>query len=240
MGSIAYDSNGVAKGQPAASGATDDWSDLSVKNAVACATRPSTNYLSCFAVNQGTNAPLTSQTVGSEPISIVMANFGGSTRYDYVVSRGGTPTLWLLLNESMSSSVQLTGVTPVNSYPTVGSLGGWPIVVFESGPANGTVAVLSVADSLLLLLDKGATKVVQSVKLTGTPVSIAKDETNGNVIVAYANAPATATTSFSAVNATTGVVASRTSTSGQYPKGLLVYGNYIYTAQTTVDVQPNQ
>jgi hypothetical protein len=120
--------------------------------------------------------------------------------------------------------------------------GGWLIVVFDSGPASGTIAVLSTYDQLLLLLNESTWKVTDSVKLSGTPFRIVADTTNGKVIFAYAN-PASATTTYASVNASSGAVTPLTSTSSLLSVGFAVSADCtkIYSSQRSqMDVKSNQ
>jgi hypothetical protein len=139
------------------------------------------------------------------------------------------------------------GEAASNSLLQVATLSGFPIVVFESGPAKGTVAVLDVADGLLATFNQDATKMLLDIKLSGTPVSIAKNEADGTILIGYANStPATGTTTFAAVNALTGFAQGksdpdpRTATSTQYPFGFLAANGRIYISQSgTPDDLPN-
>ena len=119
---------------------------------------------------------------------------------------------------------------------------GWQVVVFDSGSASGTIAVLSTYDQLLLLINESTWTVMKSVKLSGTPFRIAADTTHGAVIVAYAD-PESMTTTYASVDALSGTVTPLTSTSSLLSVGLVISSNgtKLYSSQRNqMDVELNQ
>jgi hypothetical protein len=251
IGDGSYTSSGTSVAGPNLNGATDQWSDIAVKDSISGQTRPATDNVSFWNITQpGAALTTIALPTGSQPISIAMANFGTTTRYEYVLARGGGSVLLRLFkNESAvgATSVAFTGATPANSYPVSAALNGYPIVAFESGPAQGTVAVLDVGDGILSTFNQEATQELLNLKLSGTPIGIAKSETDGMILVFYDNAPATGQTTVAAVNALTGFNPStgqpyaRSATSKQYPYGAVVANGYIMLSQgATPDSVPNQ
>ena len=88
--------------------------------------------------------------------------------------------------------------------------GGWHVAVFDSGPAVGTVAMLSTADRLLTFFNASTLAITKQVTLTGIPFRMAKDLTHGSVVIALVD-QADVLTTFVSVNATTGVITPLTS-----------------------------
>lgn len=113
-----------------------------------------------------------------------------------------------------------------------------------ASPAAGLVAILSTYDRLLLLIDGTTMQIVKSVNLSGsgTPFRIAADQPDGKVIVAYADST-TATTTYSAVDATTGEESPLTNTDTLLSVGLTVSadGKALYSGERgNLDVLKNQ
>lgn len=241
VGGVTYDNQGNQKGVLGSTG-SDLISDIVVKDKTGCATAPNTNNVDFWDITQN-GGPVTTIQVGNQPISCVMADFGTAMRSEYVVSRGGGQvTIWLLQNEAPTSgSVYFTGATPVAAYPLNTTSSGYPIIAFETGSAKGTIVVLDVADGLLAAFNQGATRMLWSLSVTGAS-DITKDESNGSIIVAYANVTGTATTSAKTVNALTGAAPTTLqSTSSQYPNGFVAANGYFYVSQNgTPDARAEQ
>jgi hypothetical protein len=208
------------------------------RNGSGCITEPTINFLSCIdlaKLNSG-NLTLNSVTVGSQPWSFAMGVIGGTT-HAYVLSRDGTPTLWDVNNipsgPTVVNSEPIPGTTPVVQLEG-GFVGGWHVVVFDTGPATGTIAALFGADKLLVFFNASTLKITQSITLSGIPFRIATDAANGNLIVAYAD-PVDQLTTFAKVNPTTGVVTALTSTSDLLAVGFRVSadGKSLYSCQGT-------
>ena len=213
-----------------------------------CFTQPSTNSAYCFDLTGGiAEVPfVTASNLGIWPEEIAMGLFGGETDA-FVVSLNGTPSLYKVRASDAYTgeepALALTGITPLSTVQAANPVaGGWQIVVFDSGPASGTIAVLSTYDKLLLLINESTWQITKSVTLSGTPFRIVADTTNGKVIVAYAN-PTSVTTTYAAVDASSGTVTPLTSTSSLLSVGLAVSadGTKIYSSQRNqMDVKPNQ
>jgi hypothetical protein len=224
---------------------------VAAKNGSAGLVQPANNSASFYDMTAGVNSQptvVTASNLGNHPEEIGIGVFGGETDA-FVVSLNDTPSP--LLHQVRASdaytgeepALALTGITPLSTVQAANAVaGGWQIAVFDSGPASGTIAVLSTYDKLLLLINKSTWKITDSVKLSGTPFRIAMDVTNGKVIVAYAN-PASVTTTYAAVDASSGTVTPLTSTSSLLSVGLAVSadGTKIDSSQRNqMDVEPNQ
>jgi hypothetical protein len=184
--------------------------------------------------------------LGSYPEAIAMGTFGTETDA-FVVSENGTPSLYKVRAADAYTgeepALPLPGVTPLGTVQGVSPIaGGWQVVVFDSGPASGTIAVLSTYDKLLLLINEGTWAVTKSVTLSGIPFRIATDTTHGAVIVAYAN-PTNVTTTYASVDALLGTVTPLTTTSSLLSVGLGISsdGTKLYSSQRNqMDVELNQ
>lgn len=153
---------------------------------------------------------------GGENDAIVFNRGDAALRRYAVVSSSGTTTV------TQKAGVILPGVTPITG--STGSVtAGWWVVAFNSGssPAAGKAAVLSRPDKLLVLVDLATMNVIRSITLTGDPFRIATDETNGNVIVAFAD-PTAGKTTFASVSMTSGNLTPLTSTTALLATGLAV------------------
>ncbi len=196
------------------------------KHAYGCFLQPlSNNNLSCYPLTGGGGlAPIqTAKDLGVQPISLDMGVLGTETDA-FVLSRNATPTLWKI-NVSGGTVVTLSqsipGITPYTTlYANNPIVGGWHVGVFDSGPAAGTVAVLSTADNLLTFLNTSTMAITKQVTLPGIPFRIAVDKTNGKLIVAFVD-QTNVRTSFAAVDPTTGASTTLTSVT---PAGLLAVG----------------
>jgi hypothetical protein len=225
---------------------------VAARNGYGCITQvqtqaPIVNNLSCvnLTISPSSNPSLNSLSIGSQPWSLAMGLFGTETDA-FVFSRDGTPTLWKVnVSGGLAStnSQAIPGITPVATLQASNVLaGGWYVAVFDSGPAAGTVAVLSTADKLLTFLNTSTMAITKQVTLSGIPFRIAADMTHGNLIVAYADQVDVLTT-FSAVNPSTGAVTPLTSTSSLLAVGFAVKadGTSIYACQRAIcEVHPNQ
>ena len=223
---------------------------VSAKNGLACVTQPSSNDLSCInlVTQPVANPTFTSATIGSQPWSVAMGLMGTETDA-FVFSRNGTPMIEKVnvsggVNPTASQSIP--GITPESTLQGNSSTfleGGWPVAVFDSGPASGTVAVLSTADNLLTTLNTSTMAIIKQVTLPGVPFRMVADKTNGNLLIAFAD-QANARTTFSSVNPTTGVVTPLTSTAANLLAvgfGVSADGKSIYACDRTVcDVLANQ
>lgn len=190
----------------------------------------------------------TASNLGSEPWSIAMGTFGSETDA-FVFSRNGTPSLYKVRASDayVEGLVVLPGITPVSTVQSQNPVaGGWQVVAFDSGPAEGLVAILSTPDDLLVFVNASTMQVAGSLKLSGIPFRIAADQADGTVIVAYAN-PQSATTTYSSVNpgseGTNPVNTPLTSTDTLLSVGLQVSadGTSIYSGQRNqLDLRSNQ
>jgi hypothetical protein len=222
---------------------------VAANNGYAGLVQPANNSASFYDMTAGVNSQptvVTASNLGDHPEEIAMGTFGGETDA-FVVSLNGTPSLYKVRASDAYTgeepALALTGITPLSTVQAANPVaGGWQIVVFDSGPASGTIAVLSTYDKLLLLINESTWQITKSVTLSGTPFRIVADTTNGKVIVAYAN-PTSVTTTYAAVDASSGTVTPLTSTSSLLSVGLAVSadGTKIYSSQRNqMDVEPNQ
>jgi hypothetical protein len=222
---------------------------VAADNGYAGLVQTSNNSASFYDLTGGANSQPTAATtqsgaLGTEPVAIAMGTFGTETDA-FVLSVGGTPSLYQVnasnANAGEQPALTLPGVTPISAMPNYYT-GGWHVAVFDSGPAEGTIAVLSTYDQLLLLVNKSTWTVAQSVALSGTPFRIAANTADGTVIVAYAN-PSNLTTTYASVDALTGAVTPLINTSSLLSVGLGVSadGTELYSGQRSqLSVIPNQ
>jgi hypothetical protein len=219
-------------------------------NGLSCFTRPKgtnvNNLLSCFTVGVQ-NAQMFSSVTGSEPWTVAMATLSGTT-YAYTYSRKGTPMVWknTAANANPVGSYAPVGFTDSATVLSTSTEGGWELVVFQSGLLSGTGALMSNFDKELVFFNATTmAQIGQPITLTGHPLRIAKDETNGKLIIASADFTdlANPKTTFASVSpsATTPVVL--TSVSPNLAAGLAVSpdGKYLYSCQrANCDIQPNK
>ncbi len=218
------------------------------KNGFTCFTQPSNNAAYCFDLTGGQGATpfVTASNLGNDPEPIAMGTFGTETDA-FVLSVNDTPSP--LLHKVRASdaytgeepALPLPGITPASAVQAANvTAGGWQVIVFDSGPASGTIAVLSTYDQLLVLVNESTWTVTQSVKLSGIPFRIVADDVNGRVLVAYAN-PVNATTAYAWVDAASGAVTPLTSTSPLLSVGLGFDGTNIVSSQRSqIGLVPNQ
>jgi hypothetical protein len=245
FGLSAFDVNGTPKG-----GATNSKKVMAVaaNSGIVCVTQPDDGLLTCFLGSQVLtgNPTMTSVVAGNQPWSLAMVNVGAETdavvysrestelrRYK-VENVGGT------INFTLMGALTLVGLTPASQLTPL--VGGWQLVAFGSGPANGTAALLSAADNTLVFVDLAAMTELRRVTLQGVPSRIAADETHGTVVVAFADAPA-GLPRFAKVDAATAIVTNLNATSDLLSVGLLVSadGQNIYVAmRDQLQVIPNQ
>jgi hypothetical protein len=222
---------------------------IAARNGFGCLTQASgVNYLSCvdLTIPPAMNPALNSNNaVGSQPWSVAMGLFGTETDA-FAFSRDGTTTLWksnVSGGNITTGSQTIPGVTPVATLQAANSFaGGWQVAVFDSGPASGTVAVLSTADMLVSFFSTSTMVMTKQVTLSGLPFRIAADLTNGNLLVAYAD-HARVLTTFAKINPATGVVTPLTATSSILAVGFAVKadGTSFYACQRAVcEIHPNQ
>jgi len=234
----------------------DQGGAVAAENGYGCFTQPDNNSASCYDLVGGlVAAPVcTASNLGNYPDPIAMGTFGTETDA-FVVSLNDAPTPLLHMVRASDAytgeepALALKGITPMSQVQAANSsAGGVQVVVFDSGPASGIIAVLSTYDNLLLLVDKSTWKITASVKVTGmsgvsgTPFRIVADTADGAVIVAYAN-PASATTTYSSVSAASGTVTPLTSSSSLLSVGLAVSsdGTKLYSGQRNqLQVENNQ
>ena len=216
------------------------------RNGYTCFTQPSNNAAYCYPLTGGLGPTpfVTASNLGNMPEEIAMGLFGTETDA-FVVSVDGTPSLYKVRasDGKVEGSLPLPGVTPISTVQATDSVaGGWQVVVFDSGPASGTVAVLSTYDHLLLLVNATTLTVTNQVVLTDTPFRIAADVTHGAVIVAYANLQ-NVTTTYASVDAASGTATPLLNTSSLLSVGLAVSsdGTNIYSSQRNqIEVKQNQ
>ncbi len=211
--------------------------------------QPANNSASFYDMTGGTGSQpvvVTASNLGNYPEPIAMGTFGTETDA-FVLSVNDTPSPLLHKVRAADAytgeepALPLPGITPASAVQAANvTAGGWQVIVFDSGPASGTIAVLSTYDQLLVLVNGSTWTVTQSVKLSGIPFRIVADDANGRVLVAYAN-PANATTAYAWVGAASGAVTPLTSTSPLLSVGLGFDGTNIVSSQRSqIGLVPNQ
>jgi hypothetical protein len=220
-------------------------------NGYAGLVQPANNSASFYDMTGGANSQPTVYTasdLGNYPEPIAMKTFGTETDA-FLVSVNDTPSPLLHLVRAADAytgeepALALTGITPMGAVSAADpTAGGVQVVVFDSGFAIGTIAVLSTYDDLLVLADKNTWSITQSVKLSGVPFRIIADDVDGAVIVALAN-PTTATTTYESVDALSGKITPLTATSSLLSVGINLSsdGTKIYSGQRNqLQVENNQ
>jgi len=221
---------------------------VAARNGYGCFTQPGNNSASCYPLT-GTDivSVVTASGLGSQPEPIAMATFGGETEA-FVVSMDGTSSLYQVRAADAyageKKALPLPGVTSISTVQAKNPVaGGMQVIVFDSGSASGTIAVLSTYDQLLLLINVSTWTVTHSVPLPcATPFRIATDVADGNIVVACAD-PADVMTTYLAVSASSGAVTTRKSTSPLLSVGLGISsdGKTIRSSQRNqMDLQQNQ
>jgi hypothetical protein len=178
VGSVNNDGNGPTLGTDA-------------NGATGCVTRQSTNLLSCFTTASLTATVRSTTASGEQPwlVELLTLPVASTSELDAVVFYRQTTELRRYSTVDMSmrgTALTTTGVTPKSQLPV--GVGVWRLVVFRSGPAVNTGALMSEVDGLLIFFDLTSMTELRRVALTGGPaVNLAADETHGTVIVAKAD-----------------------------------------------------
>ncbi|MDR3548041.1 MAG: hypothetical protein P4M11_07220, partial [Candidatus Pacebacteria bacterium] len=244
------DASGNALTTAASDGESGTVAGQDANNGLSCFTTPNgtptANLVSCFQVGVK-NAQLFDIALGTEPWTVAMGTFN-STTYAFVYSRKTTPMLWKVnaASATLVSSYAPTGFTDSATVKSTSQLGGWELVVFQNGSLSGTAALLSNYDKTLIFVNTTTmAQIGQPIVLTGNPFRIAKDETNGKVVVEFADFTNAATpkSTFASVSPTAITPAVYTSTSLNLGAGFAVSpdGNSLYICQrASCDVQPNK
>lgn len=224
---------------------------VAAENGSSCFLQPAANSASCYSLADPTGtiffAPVvTAANLGLMPWAIAMGTFGGETDA-VVVSINDTPAPLLHkvrasdAYEGEEPALALTGITPMSTVIAANIVaGGLQVVAFDSGPDSGTVAVLSTYDQLIVLVNGNTNPwtIAKSVKLSGVPFRIFPDKPNGRILVAYAD-PTNARTTYSWVDAASGVVTPVTTTSSLLSVGLGYNGTQIISTQRNqADLEP--
>jgi hypothetical protein len=179
---------------------------IAANNGSTCAAEPAGD-IACDDLTQ----PFGSQvfnpvSTGTEPWAIDAGTFGSETDY-FDFSREGTPTLWK--SKVSAGKPTVVGSEPLASITAASALqaahpgtGGWFTIVFDKGPASGISATLSTGDNVLDLVNASTMKAMGSpIKLPGIPFRMAKDVTNGKIIIAFADTT-NAVTTYSSIDPT--------------------------------------
>jgi hypothetical protein len=197
--------------------------------------QPANNSASFYDLTGGTASQptvFTATNLCDLPWAIAMGTFGTET--DGFVACAGTPVLRKVRASDAYAgeepALPLPGVTPLSDVVKATFYsGGLYVVVFDSGPASGTVVILSVYDQLLLLVNQNTWAITQSIKLTGNPFRIVADAPNGRVLVEFAD-PANKVSTFAWVDALSGAVTPSNLTSSLLGVGLAFDGTNIVPA----------
>ena len=217
-GSAAFN---ATNGQPVTA-ATDgyDLSDSSSEGGFYCGTEAVPGNIACLNVAT-INPTFAYAPAGTEPWSITMLQLGQNTQspetdafvydrqgtalYDYVITPpSGSATIpTITLKPLPTNPLVLTGLTAADTLNGTGN-GGWYLGRFETGPAAGTVALLSAFDNVVMFVKADTMTLIESVSLnlpagSGVPFRMAVDETNGRAVVALANVGSSTSTTFVAV-----------------------------------------
>src|SRR5882724_3154239 len=151
-----------------------------------CITRQSANFLSCFTTADLTATLRSSAASGEQPWLVELLNMPvlSTSELDAVIFYRQTTELRRYSTVDMTmkgTALVTTGVTPKSQLPV--GVGVWRLVVFRSGPAIRTGALLSQVDGLVIFFDINSMTELRRVTLTGVPaVNLAADETHGTVI----------------------------------------------------------
>ena len=221
------DGYSAATGAPVASSANAGnlLSDSAVEDSVYCGTENTAGDIACL-FTKTIYPTFAYASAGMEPYSIVMLTLNQGTQspetdafvydreglalYDYVITppsgSATIPTIALKpFQAPLVNPLILAGLMPADTLTNTGK-GGWYLARFETGPAAGTVALLSAFDNVVVFVNAGTMTEIKSVPLnlpaqpaSGSAFRLAADETNGRAIVAIANVGASTSTTFLAV-----------------------------------------
>jgi hypothetical protein len=251
-GTSTDNTNGTIVSLAASDGETGTIAGQDANNGLSCFTTPNgsptANLLSCFTVGVK-NAQLYDVTLGTEPWTVALATLSGTTNA-YTYSRKGSVMVWKnsATTASLIGSYAPVGFTDFAAIPSGSYGGGWEIVVFQNqgDPLSGTMAILSNYDKILIFVNAVTmAQIGQPIALTGNPFRIAKDETNGKVVIEFADLtnPANPKSTFASVTPSATTPVTYDSTSPNLGAGFAVSpdGKYLYVCQrASCDVQPNK
>jgi hypothetical protein len=202
-------------------------SDSAIENSMYCGAENTAGDVACL-FTKTINPTFAYAPAGTEPYSIVMMTLGSGTQSQetdaFVYDRQGTVlycftvalpsgsnTPTITLKNLSVNPLLLKDLTPADQLNGTGN-GGWYLVRFASGPAAGTIALLSAYDDVVVFVNASTMTEINRVPLnlpsqpaSGTAFRMAADETNGRAVVAIANVGAATSTTFLAVTPT-GVV----------------------------------
>ena len=156
---------------------------IAQKDGTGCVAQPNEGIVTIFPVDLTLSTSISSPTgaAGSQPWSVDMAQIGAEL--DCVsISRDNMLTRFSTVDGSLKGSLSLTGLTS----------GGVPrVVVFNSGGALGTAAVLSPLDNVIVFVNLNTMAEIRRVPVpptqTSRAVQIATDEIGANLIIVFGN-----------------------------------------------------
>lgn len=181
---------------------------VSAKGGYACASQDMAGKVVSSELLQGTQ-PLIPVAVGNTPWDVAMAKLGDQLACAVYNAGDGQFSLVKIPETVLWRSSTLNGLTPFDQI--LGGQGGWQLSVSDSGPAQGTAALLAQYDKAVVFVDLNTALETRRVALDGVPFRIAVDNVHGTVIVALADVSA-GLTRFVKVDIVTGAVTPLNST----------------------------
>ena len=162
---------------------------ISALNGYGYVLQPEAGEIGQFNASQA-SSPITSVSAEVLPWAIDATSINGQD--GIVVFSKGDTALQLFNNQlAKEDTIPLSGITTAPIIQQrVQTDAGWMVQAFGSGPAANLGALLAVYDQSLVFWSVDTTNTLHvdhQVTLTGNPILIAKDETHGAVIVAFAN-----------------------------------------------------
>ncbi|RJQ14557.1 hypothetical protein C4553_00585 [Candidatus Parcubacteria bacterium] len=184
---------------------------IAMRGGYACVGQDLDDQIVSMELNQ-TNPPMVPVSIGDQPHSVAMTNISGQlvcvvyNREDNALSIVDIPSM------NLRGFVFLAGL--IKASVASATQGGWQLGVFHSGPAAGKAVLLAQADKKLVVVDLNVSppQELRRIDLSGVPFRIATNDTDGSVVVAYADVSA-GLTRFEKINPNTGAITSLSATS---------------------------
>ncbi len=170
----------------------------------ACFSRPINGDIGVFPLNQGLVTTFATKVVGDIPWGVAMATVNGQPSCVVLTVGDNRVSAVPILQPQMQpvTSMVLSGLTPARQLFGTPN-GGWPVAVFQSGSQAGRLAVLSVADRLIKVVNLGAMTEIGNIPIPPTffvgtptvqiparPFMIAADEADGTLRLGLADTSA--------------------------------------------------
>lgn len=159
---------------------------IAAKSGWACVSQDLDSQIVVMQLNQ-LNPSMLPVVVGDKPHSVAMGQAGNDLACVVYNREDRMLSVVRVSDQQLLRFIALVGATPESQLGS--AQGGWQLVVLNSGPANGKAVLLSQSDQKLFVVDYQSQPAIQllSVSLQGMPFRIAANETDGSVIVAYAD-----------------------------------------------------